>query len=103
MSVEVIALILTAAGVVVTLGGGMLASSAWIIKRTDARLAQSDANNTARFNAVDARFDKFESQVVKEFKEVRTEMGELRADLNDVKVAVARLEGPHPRLILPPQ
>lgn len=98
MSVELITLILTAAGLVLTLGGGTLASSAWILKRMDERFVQAEASVTVRFDKVDEQFRKVDEQ----FKEVGTHISELRADLHEVKVAVARLEGPHRRLILPP-
>lgn len=94
MSVELIAVIITAASLVVTVLGGLFAVSAWILRQMD-----------ARFDKVDARFEKVDEQfnnVNEQFKEMATQMSGLRAELNDVKVAVARLEGPHQRLILPP-
>lgn len=94
MSVELIAVIITAASLVVTVVGGLFAVSAWILRQMD-----------ARFDKVDARFEKVDEQfnnVNEQFKEMATQMSGLRAELNDVKVAVARLEGPHQRLILPP-
>lgn len=94
MSVELIAAIITAASLVITVVGGLFAVSAWILRQMD-----------ARFDKVDARFEKVDEQfnnVNEQFKEMATQMSGLRAELNDVKVAVARLEGPHQRLILPP-
>lgn len=94
MSVELIAVIITAASLFVTVVGGLFAVSAWILRQMD-----------ARFDKVDARFEKVDEQfnnVNEQFKEMATQMSGLRAELNDVKVAVARLEGPHQRLILPP-
>jgi len=101
MSVELIAVIITAASLVVTVVGGLFAVSAWILRQMDARFDKVDA----RFDKVDARFEKVDEQfnnVNEQFKEMATQMSGLRAELNDVKVAVARLEGPHQRLILPP-
>jgi len=101
MSVELIAVIITAASLVVTVLGGLFAVSAWILRQMDARFDKVDA----RFDKVDARFEKVDEQfnnVNEQFKEMATQMSGLRAELNDVKVAVARLEGPHQRLILPP-
>jgi len=105
MSAELITVILTAAGLVITLGGGTLASSAWILKRMDERFVRSEAHVTAQFNKVDEQFNKVDERFNKmdeQFKDIGTQFSELRSELNDVKVAVARLEGPHPRLILPP-
>jgi hypothetical protein len=79
MSPEAISLVLVAAGLLVTLGGGFLAGLAWLIRR------------------MDERFDKVDEQ----FNKVWAEFNQVQADLNEVKVSVARLEGPQPRLIFP--
>ena len=79
MSSEVITIIVAAASLLVSMGGGLFAGLAWVMRHMD-----------NKFEKVDAKFDK-----------IGAELGELRADLNDVKVAVARLEGPHPPLFLP--
>src|SRR5690625_300948 len=108
MSVELIGVIITAASLVVTVVGGLFAVSAWILRQMDDRFDKVDARFDkvdARFDKVDARFEKVDEQfnnVNEQFKEMATQMSGLRAELNDVKVAVARLEGPHQRLILPP-
>lgn len=109
MSVETITIILTAATLVVTIVGGLFGVSAWILRQMNERFAQSDARVDARFDKVDARFTQADDSVNarfntvdEQFKEMGTQMSGLRAELNDVKVAVARLEGPHQRLILPP-
>ena len=81
MTVEVLAIIIAAASLFVTLGGGLFAGFAWMLRR------------------MDERFDK----VYKEFDKVREEMSELRTNLTEVKISVARLEGPSPRLIWPKQ
>lgn len=87
MSVELITVIITAASLFVTVIGGLFAVSAWILRQMD-----------ARFEKVDAQFNNVNEQ----FKEMATQMSGLQTELNEVKVAVARLEGPHQRLILPP-
>lgn len=79
MSAEVISIILVAAGVLITLGGGFFAGLAWLLRRMD-----------ERFKKVDERFDKMDERLTL-----------LQSELNEVKVTVARLEGPHPRLIFP--
>ena len=86
MSAEVISIILAAVGVLITLGGGFFAGLAWLLRRMDERLDRVDA----RFDKVDERFNKMDERI-----------GQLQTELNDVKVAVARLEGPHQRLIFP--
>nr|WP_218844810.1 hypothetical protein [Microbacterium pseudoresistens] len=64
-------MIVTAAGIVVTIGIAMFAGFAWVVRRIDA----VDTKLTDRIDA----------------------MG---AELTEVKIAVARLEGPRPHLIV---
>lgn len=93
VSAEVISIILAAAGVLITLGGGFFAGLVWLLRRMDERLDRVDD----RFDKVDARFDKVDER----FNKMDERIGQLQTELNDVKVAVARLEGPHQRLIFP--
>jgi len=86
MSAEVISMILVAAGVLITLGGGLFAGLVWVLRRMDERFDKVDE----RFEKVDARFEKIDER-----------LSQVHSELNDVKVAVARLEGPQPRLIVP--
>lgn len=86
MSAEVISIIVVAAGVLITLGGGFFAGLAWLLRRMDERFDKVDE----RFAKVDERFDKMDER-----------LGQIQSELNDVKVAVARLEGPRPGLIFP--
>ena len=86
MSAEMISVILVAAGVLITIGGGFFAGLAWLLRRMD-----------ERFDTVDKRFDKVDQR----FAKVDEQLNSVRSELNDVKVAVARLEGPQQRLIFP--
>ena len=86
MSAEMISVILVAAGVLITIGGGFFAGLAWLSRRMD-----------ERFDTVDKRFDKVDQR----FAKVDEQLNSLRSELNEVKVAVARLEGPQQRLIFP--
>ncbi|MGD2202770.1 hypothetical protein [Microbacterium sp. DWRC1-3] len=70
MSTEVLAIIISAVGVVVTLGTSMFVGAARMVRRIDA----VDEKLTARIDAV-------------------------AADVTDLKISVARLEGP-PRHLL---
>lgn len=79
MSAEMISVILVAAGVLITIGVDFFAGLAWLLRRMD-----------ERFDTVDHRFAKLDEQLTS-----------VRSELNDVKVAVARLEGPQQRLIFP--
>ena len=107
VSAEVISIIFAAAGVLTTLGGGFFAGLAWLLRRMDERFDKVDVRFDKvderfdrvyeRFHKVDERFDKVDER----FNKMDERIGQLQAELNDVKVAVARLEGPHQRLIFP--
>ncbi|MFS0911112.1 response regulator [Microbacterium sp. 179-I 3D2 NHS] len=80
VSVEVITTIAAAVSIVVAFAGLL----GWFIRRLD-----------ARFDRVDARFDRVELRIDR----VEDQLSGFRHELTEVKIAVARLEGPHPRLI----
>lgn len=114
LSTEVVAIIVSAAGVLISLGGGFFAGLAWLLRRMDeqfekveARFDKVDerfAKADERFDKVDERFDKVDERFAKvydRFSAVDEQIRSVQSELNDVKVAVARLEGPQQRLILP--
>ena len=74
MSTEVLAIIISAVGVVLTLGTSLFAAGAWMVHRIDDRIDAVDQKLTARIDAV-------------------------ATDVTDLKISVARLEGP-PRHLL---
>ncbi|AZH80029.1 hypothetical protein CSX12_17040 [Microbacterium sp. Y-01] len=74
MSTEVLAIVVSAIGIVLTLGTSLLAAGAWMVRRIDDRIDAVDEKLSARIDAV-------------------------AADATDLKIAVARLEGP-PRHLL---
>lgn len=76
MTPDVIGVLVAAA----TLVGGLFVGIAGLLSRQTVRL---EARFDARFTQIDARLDRLE------------------VDVNDLKVSVARLEGPLPRLVLP--
>lgn len=86
MSAEILAIVIAASGLLVTLFSAFFAGIAWLSRRMDDRFDKVDA----RFEKVDARFDRGDERI-----------DEVRAELTEVKIAVARLEGPRPRLSLP--
>lgn len=93
MSVEMMSIIIAAAGLLISLGGGFFAGLAWLVRRMDERFDKMDA----RFDKVYGQFDRVDEQ----FDKVNERIGGVQSELNDVKVAVARIEGPRERLILP--
>ena len=74
MSTEVLAIIISAVGVVVTLGTSMFVGAARMVRRIDDRIDAVDEKLSTRIDAV-------------------------AADVTDLKISVARLEGP-PRQLL---
>ena len=74
MSTEVLAIIISAVGVVLTLGTSLFAAGAWMVRRIDDRIDAVDQKLSARIDAV-------------------------ATDVTDLKISVARLEGP-PRHLL---
>src|SRR5699024_1145742 len=93
MSVELIAVIITAASLLVTAGGGMFAGFAWVLRRMDERFHTVDQ----KFERIDLRFDRMDEK----FDQMDERIHGIQTELTEVKVSVARLEGPTPRLILP--
>ncbi|MGW9157733.1 response regulator [Microbacterium sp. NPDC055665] len=95
VSVEVITMLATAAATLVAIVSGF----GWMITRMDARFAEVDA----RFEAQDAKFEaRFEAQDAKfeaRFDRVDKRLDRVENEIFEVKIAIARLEGPPPRLI----
>jgi hypothetical protein len=74
LSTEILAIIISAVGVVLTLGASLFAAGAWMIHRIDDRIDAVDEKLSTRIDAI-------------------------AADVTDLKISVARLEGP-PRHLL---
>ncbi|UPL19243.1 response regulator [Microbacterium aurugineum] len=77
VSMEIITILATGATTLVATVSGF----GWMISRMDARFAAVDARFDAQEAKFDARFTRIEQEVF------------------EVKIAIARLEGPTPRLI----
>lgn len=112
MSTETLAVILSALGLLITLGGGAAAGLAWVVRRFDAfetkLTAQITAGDTAlaaqiktvesglgqRIDALDLKIDAVDAKLTRR-------IDALHEDLTEVKIAIARLEGPSrpPRLV----
>lgn len=72
MSAELIGIVIAAVSLLVTMIGGFVGGFGWVIRRMH-----------ERFDQVNARIDG------------------VQREMTEVKIAVARLEGPRPRLALP--
>ncbi|WP_150119580.1 hypothetical protein [Enteractinococcus helveticum] len=81
MTVEVMAIVISAAGILVALGIGLFAGFAWMLRRMDDKFDKIDA----RFGKVYAKFDtvyaKFDA-VHDNFGKISAQIGELRTELN---------------------
>lgn len=82
VSIELVTMIVTVATTLL----GLAAGFGWMITRTDARFEMFEQR-------MDARFEKVEQRMDARFEKVDVELGE-------VKIAIARLEGPAPRLVV---
>ncbi|AZS48726.1 hypothetical protein [Microbacterium oxydans] len=74
MTTETLTIVISAIGIVLTLGTSLFAAGAWMVRRIDDRIDAVDEKLSTRIDAV-------------------------AADLTDLKISVARLEGP-PRHLL---
>lgn len=83
MSAEILAILISALGIVLTLGTTMLAGFAWCVRRIDA----VDQKLGARIDELDHRLTARIDTVID--------------DTTALKIAVARLEGPARHLVLP--
>ena len=97
MSVETLTIIIAAAGLLVTLGGGIFAGFAWTIRRTDAQFTEV----REEFRAVHQEFRAVHQEFRSVRQEFREDLHQLHGELTEVKISLARLEGPRERLILP--
>lgn len=66
----------------------------------DTRFEKFEASADTRFEKFEARFEKFEASADARFDKMFRELSAIRADIVDLKVDVARLEGPRPSLIV---
>ena len=85
MATETWTIIISAVGIVLTLGASLFAAGAWMIRRIDDRIDAVDEKLSTRIDAVD---EKLSSRI-----------DAVAADVTDLKISVARLEGP-PRHLL---
>ncbi|QNA93826.1 MULTISPECIES: hypothetical protein [unclassified Microbacterium] len=85
MSTEVLTIVVSAIGVVLTLGTSLFTAGAWLVRRIDDRIDAVDEKLSSRIDALDEKLS--------------TRIDAVAADVTDLKISVARLEGP-PRHLL---
>jgi len=96
VSTEVLAIVLSAIGVVLTITTGLFAAGAWMVRRIDDRIDAVDEKLSTRIDAVD---EKLTARIDAVSETLSTRIEAVAADVTDLKIAVARLEGP-PRHLL---
>ncbi|MCS3443359.1 hypothetical protein [Microbacterium phyllosphaerae] len=107
VSAETIAIVLSAVGLLLAMGGTMFAGFAWCIRRSDALrtdLVGVETSLGARIDGVEQRLTARIDAVAADLRGVETSLGAridaVAADTTDLKVAMARLGGPQRHLIV---
>ena len=85
MSTETVTVVLSALGIVLTLGASLFAAGAWMVRRIDERIDAAEEKLSTRIDGVEEKLS--------------TRIDAVAADVTDLKISVARLEGP-PRHLL---
>jgi len=107
VTTETLTIVVSAIGIVLTLGTSLFAAGAWMIRRIDDRIDAVDEKLSTRIDAVDekltARIDAVDEKLTARIDAVSetlsTRIEAVAADVTDLKISVARLEGP-PRHLL---
>jgi len=100
MSVELIGVVVTAFAVLVTLGSGMFAGFAWVVRRIDGVEGKLSARIDRVEEKLSARIDRVEETLSARLDGLSTRIDGVDAELTEVKIGIARLEGPRPHLIV---
>ncbi|OAN33050.1 hypothetical protein [Microbacterium sp. H83] len=118
VSAEIIAIVLSAVGIVVTLAVAMFAGFSWCVRRTDGletKLSSCidgvEAKLSARIDAVASDLSEVEKSLVARIDAVASDLSEVErslvaridavaADTTDLKIAMARIEGPQRHLVV---
>lgn len=97
MATDTLTIIVSAIGIVLTLGASLFAAGAWMIRRFDDRIDTVESK-------LGTRIDSVESKIGTRIDSVEEKLGAridaVAADVTDLKIAVARLEGPPRRLLV---
>ena len=96
MTQETLTIILSAIGVVLTLTPSLFAAGAWMVRRIDDRIDAVDEKLSTRIHAV---FEKLSTRIDAVDDKLTARIDAVAADVTDLKISVARLEGP-PRQLL---
>lgn len=91
MSAEIFSIIIAAAGLFITLGGGLLAGFAWMIQRMDKQSASMDQRFYNFREDIRGEFSMFRDEIRGEFSTFRQDLDVIHQELGEIKIAVARL------------
>ncbi|MHA7985946.1 response regulator [Rathayibacter sp. CAU 1779] len=94
VSPDVIGMVIALFAFAITVLGGVAGMLARQTKAIDARLDASEGRVNQRFDRVDDRFDRVDDRLDR----MDDRMTRVEGELVEVKVAIARIEGPRPRL-----
>jgi hypothetical protein len=126
VSAEVLAIVISAAGVVLTLGASLFAGFAWIVRRMDAmetrlceRMDVGDRRLSERIDALDVRLSErieaLDTRLSERIEALDMRLSEriealdmrlsaridaLAGEVTEVKIGIARLEGPPRHLVI---
>lgn len=111
VSAEIIAIVVSAAGLLFTLGGTMLAGFSWCIRRSDrvedrlgTRMDGVEEKLSSRIDSVEerlgSRIDGVRSELVGVEERLGTRIDAVAADVIELKIAVTRIETPQRHLII---
>ena len=97
VSADTVTIIVSSIGIVLTLGASLFAAGAWMIRRIDERLGTVDHRLSPRIGSVEGRLG---ARIDTVEEKLGARIDAVAADVTDLKVAVARLEGPPRRLLV---
>lgn len=100
MSAETLTIVLSAIGIVLTLGGGSFAGLAWVVRRIDAvdtKLSELDVRLTDKIDAVEA---KLTDRIDRVDMKLSARIDAVAVDVVEVKISLARIEGPARQLLV---
>ena len=100
MSAETLTIVLSAVGLLLTLATIMFAGFAWCIRRIDGVERSLAARIDGGDDKLGARIDSIRSDLVDVERSLGARIDGVAADVIELKVAVARLEGPQRHLIV---
>ena len=100
MSAEIITIVISAVGLLLTLGGTMFAGFAWCIRRSDSLRTDLLGVETSLGTRIDGVEQRLTARIDGVEEKLTARIDGVAADVTELKVAVARLEGPQRHLIV---